>query len=218
MSSTLTVETVYCQDVTNMVRPGETATGPAERMGSRIRELRHTDGLTLVQLAQRTGLSHSFLSQVERGLAQPSMSSLHRIAQALRTTQDKLIAGDVAEDAGPPVALLRADEGVTLPLADHGSLSSARQLPAEPGSFYPTEFVIDGRAFAEFYRHEGNEFLYLAEGAVEVELDQDPGERLFTLGPGDSLRYPGHVPHRWRRAGRRAARLLMVHTEVRGNR
>jgi transcriptional regulator with XRE-family HTH domain len=43
-------------------------------MGATLRELRRRNGLTLVQLAERTDLSHSFLSQIERGLAQPSMS------------------------------------------------------------------------------------------------------------------------------------------------
>lgn len=197
---------------------------PSARMGNRIRELRHRDGLTLIQLADLAGLSHSFLSQVERGVAQPSMSSLHRIAQALRTTQDRLMAGGGApgggaEDPGPPIAVLHAHEGVSLNTIDEGPAPAgvARQLLIEPGGFYPTEFVLRTPVFDEFFRHEGNEFLYVAVGTIEVELDREDGQRSFLLATGDCLRYPGDVPHRWRLIGETDARLLMVHTQVRTN-
>src|SRR4030088_1851767 len=134
---------------------------PAQRMGGMIRGLGRRYKLTLVQLAERTELSHSFLSQVERGLAQPSMRSLHRIAQVLGTSQDKLIAGAVTDDETSPIALLRAGQGVKIPLGGAATpTGSARQLLTEPGGFYPTEFVGIGRAFGEFFQHEGNEFLY----------------------------------------------------------
>ena len=55
----------------------------AERIGSRIRRLRHARGLTLVQVAESAELSHPFLSQLERGLARPSIGSLEKIARAL---------------------------------------------------------------------------------------------------------------------------------------
>ena len=60
------------------------------RLGSHIRMLRKTRGLTLVQLAERTQLSHPFLSQLERGLEQPSLGSLRRIAIALETSKGNL--------------------------------------------------------------------------------------------------------------------------------
>jgi transcriptional regulator with XRE-family HTH domain len=180
-------------------------------MGSTIRGLRRRHGLTLVQLAERAELSHSFLSQVERGLAQPSMRSLHRIAQVLGTSQDKLIAGAVTDDETPPIAVLRAGEGVKIPLGGAATpTGSARQLLTEPGSFYPTEFVGVGRDFGEFFQHEGNEFVYIAEGNIEVEL----GDATYLLTPGDSFRYPGRVPHRWRATDGANTRVLMVHTGV----
>jgi transcriptional regulator with XRE-family HTH domain len=51
-----------------------------ENLGERIRDERRRRRLTLEKLSQKTGLSKSFLSQVERGLAQPSVSSLKKIA------------------------------------------------------------------------------------------------------------------------------------------
>ena len=84
--------------------------GP-DRVGERIRALRRARGLTLVQLAGLADLSHPFLSQIERGLARPSLASLERIAHALGASQVELLTfaepGDV--DAAPSV--LRAGEG-----------------------------------------------------------------------------------------------------------
>ncbi len=74
------------------VTPSRVVDEQALRIGSRIRELRRRRGLTLVRLAERTDLSHPFLSQLERGHARPSMVSLERIATALGTTQVELLA------------------------------------------------------------------------------------------------------------------------------
>lgn len=182
---------------------------PQERMGRTIRETRHRRKLTLVQLAERTQLSHSFLSQIERGLAQPSMQSLHRIAVALGTTQDQLIAG--AAGHGPEIAVQRRGEGMPLPMAENRpSTGNARQLLSGPGGFFPTEFVDLAQEFGEFFAHEGNEFLYVAEGVIEVDL----GHTTYVLKAGDCLRYPGSQPHRWRAMGRGRSRVLMIHTGV----
>ena len=55
----------------------------ASCLGARVRELRHERGLTLKALGRSAGLSHPFLSQLERGLARPSVASVERIAEAL---------------------------------------------------------------------------------------------------------------------------------------
>lgn len=186
---------------------------PLDLLGGQIRELRHQRGLTLVQLAAATELSHSFLSQVERGLAQLSMSSLFRIAQALGTTQDRLLsAASRGRDAdADAVVVVRRDEGPTLPVASSGG---ARQLVGDPRAFYATEFVGFGRTFEDFFSHGGDEFVYVAAGCIEVELGDG---RSFLLEAGDSIRYPGTLEHRWRAARRGATRALMIHTDIAGH-
>jgi len=56
---------------------------PVSTLGARVRELRHDRGMTLKGLGREAGLSHPFLSQLERGLARPSVASVGRIARAL---------------------------------------------------------------------------------------------------------------------------------------
>ena len=179
-------------------------------LGSAIRALRSAAGLTLVQVAGRAGLTHSFLSQVERGRAQPSMRSLFTIARALGTTQDRLLAAAAGPATAPVVAVQRADEGVVLgptdstvtPSRSHG----ARSLLGEAGGFSPIEFTGISRNPGDFwYQHDGTEFAYVATGVIVVEFADGTEHR---LGPGDSMRYPGHLAHRWRAHGRAARGVL----------
>ena len=174
-------------------------------LGERIRIRRRELGLTLVQVAERADLSHPFLSQIERGLAQPSMASLHRVAQALGVTQDWLLATAATMSTDQPVAVQRAHEGLAVP---HEGKGSARQLLSAPGHFVPTEFSYQSPEFEDFFfQHDGVEFVYIVAGILEVQLE---GE-LYTLGQGDCLRYPGTMAHRWRSGQPSPTRVLMIH-------
>src|ERR1700688_1067249 len=84
------------------------------RLGGAIRARRRLLGLTLVDMAAQAGLSHPFLSQLERGLARPSMRSLTAIASTLGTTAQALMAASELPvvPAAEPVSIVRnpADE------------------------------------------------------------------------------------------------------------
>lgn len=184
--------------------PGE-STGPDERLGRHIRSLRRARGLTLTQVAERASLSHPFLSQLERGLARPSMTSLERIARALGTSRLELIA---ATDALPPAvevvpSLVRAHEGVVGPYAE----GTARMLVTGPRRFEPLEFLGDNTGPGDFFVHLEEEFLTVLSGAVQVDLG-DFGSS--TLRIGDSLYVPTGTPHRWFSADGEPFRLLIV--------
>ena len=70
----------------------EDDTAAVLRLGARIRELRKARGLTLVQLAAATELSHPFLSQLERGMHEPSVRVLRSVAAALDVSVETLLA------------------------------------------------------------------------------------------------------------------------------
>ena len=172
------------------------------RLGTLIRALRKDQGLTLVQLARAAELSHPFLSQLERGLARPSMSSLHRIAQALGTTQPELMSRTMPTSAGR-VGLVPAGEGI--PVDNPGG--SARSLVAGARALYPILFEGALETFGPFYSHEGDEFIHVLAGTIEVEI---AGEGLHVVRTGDTLYYPGSADHRWRRVGHEPIRALFV--------
>ena len=74
-------------------------------LGTRLRELREERGMSLKVLAVKAGVSESFVSQVERGSANPSVASLRRLSEALETS-----IGALFEDQGGGHRLVRAKE------------------------------------------------------------------------------------------------------------
>tara|TARA_Y100000780_G_scaffold169120_1_gene154288 strand:- start:430 stop:1032 length:603 start_codon:yes stop_codon:yes gene_type:complete len=178
----------------------------AERIGARIRQLRHARGMTLVQLADKAALSHPFLSQLERGRARPSISSLEKIARALGSSQVELLAGagGTDGDADAPVSLVRSVGGTR----GHYAEGEARMLVAgDSARFHPMMVTGSNTEFGDAFEHAEDEFLHVVEGRIEIDL----GERgVFQLGEGDSLYYVGGTPHRWRTLTDGGYRLFIV--------
>jgi transcriptional regulator with XRE-family HTH domain len=181
-------------------------------LGAEIRRRRKQHGLTLANLAGQAQISHPFLSQLERGYARPSMTTLERIARALDTTQVSLmLAATPAEVRTSPAPvpegahLVRADEGATLP-QEGDTAGYARLLVRGNAAFYPQEQVLNRREYAEYFEHEQDEWVYVAQGEIEVDLDGS----LVELRKGDSLYYAGGIPHRWRLIGPDVAQVIVV--------
>ena len=165
----------------------------AQQVGERIRATRHARGLTLVQLAELCELSHSFLSQLERGHARPSMNSLERVARALGTSQVELLGAAPARRSRSARAgrVVRASDGRR---GGYGG-ASARVLDGDQGApFQALEVVGTNTDFGHAYVHAEHEWVYLVSGTVEVALDG----AVSTLRPGDSLSCPPEVAHHWR--------------------
>jgi quercetin dioxygenase-like cupin family protein len=170
------------------------------QLGSAIRLRRRHLGRTLVDVAGRAGLSHPFLSQIERGLARPSMRSLTAVAAALDTTAQALLA---LPEQPARVATVRSTD--PLPVVDSPG-GTVRSLARGEHAMLPLEFTGAPGEFEEYFTHVGEEFLYVAEGTIEVDLD---GE-LSILGDRDSVYYGGGVRHRWRRVGPGPVRVILV--------
>ena len=176
------------------------------RLGASIRRVRHARGLTLVSLAETTGLSHPFLSQLERGLAQPSLSSLRRIALALETSPIELIAeADAAASEHPPVEIYRRGEGAEA-VPDSFAAGSARVMARGGRPLHPLEVSGDASEPGEGFVHAEDEFVYVVEGSIHIELDGERG----TLGVGDSAYYAGGVRHHWWSGDGSPFRLVVV--------
>ena len=186
---------------------GESRVDDAERiqrLGAKIRALRKERGLTLKVLAQLSGLSHPFLSQVERGLARPSMSSLHQISEALGTNASWLLAGS---ENTREATVVRASDTAAVPASELGDMDGVRRVVApEASPFQVVEFSGAPESFREYWVHDGFETIYVISGVVDVDLD---GE-IFRLEPSDSISYDTRQPHRLRAATTETVKLLMI--------
>ena len=175
-----------------------------QRLGAKIRLLRKERGLTLKVLAQLSGLSHPFLSQVERGLARPSMSSLHQISEALGTNASWLLAGS---ENTREATVVRASDTAAVPASELGEMDGVRRVVApEASPFQVVEFSGAPESFREYWVHDGFETIYVISGVVDVDLD---GE-IFRLEPSDSISYDTRQPHRLRAATDERVKLLMI--------
>jgi transcriptional regulator with XRE-family HTH domain len=169
------------------------------RLGSQIRARRKRQGLTLVELARKSGLSQPFLSQIERATAVPSMRSLTQIAEALGTTGPALLA----LPSEPAVSLVRADSAVEVEFIG----GTARLVANGERALLPMEFRNGPTDFTDFYQHGGDEFMYVIAGEVEFELE---GTANVTLRSRDCLYYDPTVRHRWRTVGTDAPWFIVV--------
>jgi transcriptional regulator with XRE-family HTH domain len=175
-------------------------------VGGRIRDMRRARSFTLVQLAEAAELSHPFLSQLERGLASPSMASLERIARALGTSQVELLSVDEprrGREQAPAVSLVRAGDGTTGPFSE----GTARMLVEGARAFHPMEYRGDNTNYGDRFVHDEDEWVYVLEGAVEVDVSAPD---LLQLHPGDAVYLAGGTSHRFRSTDGGAFRLLIV--------
>ncbi|MEI8237895.1 MAG: XRE family transcriptional regulator [Actinomycetota bacterium] len=176
-------------------------------LGGVIRERRQTANLTLVALAERSGLSQPFLSQVENGRATPSVESLYRIATALGTTPQGLFGSERPVASAPNLA--RADDPA-VPSIDTAGESFRRLLLPGDAPFHVVELVGLATEFLEPWCHDGFEAIYVLVGPIDVDIDGS----VSTLATGDFISYPAHLPHRYRSTLGVAAKALLIETQL----
>ncbi|WP_369239206.1 helix-turn-helix domain-containing protein [Streptomyces sp. R21] len=157
------------------------------RVGAAVRRRRRALDLTLAVVAERSGLSVPFLSQVENERARPSRRSLERVADALGTTAVELLA---AADPACSVDVVRADTSELTPPAPEARV---RPLVRGHHQLHATEFTGEHEEGREL-QHRNDKLMYVADGGVEVEAEG----RAHRLGRGDTMYLTGGVRHRWR--------------------
>jgi len=163
--------------------------------GAKLRKLRREKGLTLKQLATRTSLSVSFLSQVERGISQPSISSLTTVCNVLGAEIPSLLGGPENHEKPPVVAdgmrVSRSGEAMEISIGRseviYEYLSGA--FPGRVLEILLNRFPANHQS--EHMPHPREEFGYVLSGSVIIRV----GETSFGLTDGDSYHLPANTPH-----------------------
>jgi transcriptional regulator with XRE-family HTH domain len=179
-----------------------------KRIGERIRRLRLKKSMGLVELGRHTGLSASFLSQLETGRVVPTLRNLARIAM--------VFSKDLSYFFEPePMAMFRIHRrkdrvrlpqtGVEPPTYTFESL--AFMVPDRYMDPYFAEFIPStGDAEPKAHLHAGFEFLYVLNG----ELEMRHGDNNCTLEPGDAVYFDAGTPHSYQCVGKKAAEAIIV--------
>jgi transcriptional regulator with XRE-family HTH domain len=172
-------------------------------VGERLRLLRQSRRATLRTIAARSGLSESFLSQVERGRSSASIASLRRIADALGVSMADLFGPDCVQ--GPRV--LRRDERPALSFGILGRKLLLTPRPLDHLEVFAGELEVGGSTGEQPYAHGDSEELFVVlSGTVQLEL----GGEVFELEHGDSIDYRSSTPHRISNVGQELAEVMWI--------
>jgi transcriptional regulator with XRE-family HTH domain len=177
-------------------------------LGAAIRELRQRNHLTLAEVADLAGLSRGMLSRIETGQASMSLESLRRVAAALGVSMGSLFRGFDA----PTGRAQHVKKGEGMEVVRRGTRRghTYHQLAYDQGPrklFEPFLISMDdaSETFPTF-EHPGTELIYMLQGEIEYRH----GDQTHLLEPGDSLTFPGDVPHGPERLVRLPIRFLSI--------
>lgn len=185
-------------------RRDSVARSPRVELGAKIRARRGDRGFTLAELADRTGLSIGFLSQVERDITAPSLSSLAIIAEALGASMHEFIK----EPA--PVTFHHHDDHDATFAIDAERLSYERLSGAFSGKMLnAVRMNVPGGYCSETTSHDGEEFVFVLTGKIRYVL----GEKPYDLSRGDSLHFSAGQPHRVENRTNRTTTVITVVTQ-----
>ena len=174
-------------------------------IGGKIKKLRMEKGFTLRDVSQKTGFSTALLSQIENNVVSPPISTLWKIAEALGVKIAYFFQETPRE--GQDYCIVRAGEGKpvsrreTYPNLSFYSLAFGK-LDRKMDPF----FVVfeNDQEMKEPMSHEGEEFLYILEGTLKIQL----GDKLIDLNEGDSIYYDSRISHC--AAGKKGTKFIAV--------
>jgi transcriptional regulator with XRE-family HTH domain len=167
-------------------------------IGPKIREMRKHRGMTLKEFSQRVGVTASLISQIERGVAAPSISSLKKISDTLGISialffneEGKALANDFSP-------IVRKHERKTLhpsPGVTYHLLSKNLQGKLE---FLLAFYEVGASTGPKPYWHRGEECALVLKGKLEVQI----GSSVYVLLKDDSITFSCEIPHRVSNVGK----------------
>ncbi|WP_227998775.1 helix-turn-helix domain-containing protein [Nocardia australiensis] len=153
-----------------------------DAVGSRLRALRRARGITLADLAVRTGVSESTLSRLESGQRRATLELLLPLARTYDVPLDDLVGAPRTGDPRIHLKAIRRSGMIFVPLSRRpGGVQAFKMIiPAHPETLEPTPQT-----------HDGFEWLYVLNGRLRLVL----GERDLTVPPGEAAEFDTSVPH-----------------------
>jgi transcriptional regulator with XRE-family HTH domain len=187
--------------------------GNKRHIGSKIKGLRETKNLTIEEVAQNSGLTVEQVSSIENDQNLPSLGPLIKVARALGVRLGTFM--DDYDELGP-IVCRAADHNEDTSISFSNDAVDARKhmeyhpLAQQKAGRHMEPFIIDinPEESNEFQLsvHEGEEFVYVMEGEVEIVYGKDK----YLLKQGDSIYYDSIVNHHLHGAPGKSARILAV--------
>ena len=173
-------------------------------IGEKIAQCRKNKNMSIRDLAKLAQVTPSLLSQIERGLANPSVNSLKSIANALNTPLFTFFTSEVIKED----LIVRADnrKKVIIPGADNVIYEVLTPDTSDNLEFAIMDLSPKSSSCNDYIHHNGDEIAYVLEGKVNLYLD---GEK-FELNKEDSVKIPVGVKHKWENYTDKSARVVFA--------
>jgi len=160
-----------------------------DNLGMTIKKLRKNQKLTLKNLAEETGFSISFLSQLERGKSSATLESLKKISQALGVEP-----GFFFKDSSENKELIHRDALETQHMKKHKIYYKSLHNSITNPAFSPQLVILEPQQNeGNLIKHAGQEFLYVLEGELTVQIDN----KSYILKPSESIMFDSSDDHYW---------------------
>lgn len=186
-------------------------------IGEKVKTLRLANRITLNELSQKSGVSKSLLSQIERNISVPTVTTLQKIANAFGIPISGMFSENkqVARTTSPNRNDTNSEGVMVVRKGGRKRLImpwGAWQEMLCPDLRHRIEFIFlhypVGAKVEEFYTHDGEECGMVLEGRFKGTI----GDQEIILEPGDSIYYDSSIPHRWENAGEMEVRAIWAIT------
>lgn len=155
----------------------------------KIRSTRLSRGMSLRQLAAKAGVSAGLISQVERGMTEPSLGTMRKIAKVLQVPLFSLFDQEVHD-----LEVVRHDERIEVKSDQDGIRYSRLSSSSGVMDMLEGELSPHSRSSPEPRAHSAHECVVVVSGHVSVTIDSAQ----YDLGPGDSCYFDSRQPHMYR--------------------
>lgn len=181
-------------------------------VGEKIKSLRETREISISELAERSGLAEEQITRIENNIDIPSLAPLIKIARALGVRLGTFL--DDQDETGAVVCRKQEETDTTISFSNNALDARTHMryhsLSKSKADRHMEPFIIDIEATDEnkyeLSSHEGEEFVYVMEGAIEV----CHGKNKYVIKAGDTIYYDSIVPHHLHGYQGEAAKILAV--------
>jgi transcriptional regulator with XRE-family HTH domain len=171
--------------------------------GIALRELRRVNNWTLLDLSAKTGIAVSTLSRIENGVVSPTFDVLTKLSRGLQIDLADLVSGETRPASAPQLpthaaqvgrrSVNRLGDGQLIDLSHHSLLYLSTDLLNKQITPIIGEYRARTRAeFGEFMRHDGEEYLYVLEGVLELHTECYAP---VVLKAGESIYFDSRMGH-----------------------
>ena len=177
-----------------------------KQIAKNIKKIRLAQNLSQEKLAELSGLTKGYISKIEKSNTAPPLSTLSKIASALKVDITLLTAeqSEITEDID--LCIVRKGEGKKISSATFEGYHYEALAYKKSGKNMEPFFLEPAFDEKAVFMHEGEEFMYVLEGEHEFVYDN----KRYILKEGDSIYFDSRIPHTGRSIGKKKAKILAV--------